>query len=297
MQTTAWVDILNADLRPDKKRIKDLEKVRNEYNIPDEVFAMRVLSSHVTTRKVQRDTCEILRYKYPEASERELLKKLLRSRYDSGDYAGHPISLNIKEAEYMIADVKSIKEFCDVLIKIEDENLRLSIDQVNMCKRIDEILQQEENEKIEPAEQLIQLIENAYYELKLYNPDKDEHWLLANTWFSRYSKTKEAKKRGKELMNFIAYKDTLNYSVLLSPESIRGLALFLVYKELGEEMAKYYVTEFNILMEKNWMYKSRSMFLEKYKENNPITWEANQEKTTSEYSIYWLLHGVEDKYN
>jgi hypothetical protein len=56
-------------------------------------------------------------------------------------------------------------------------------------------LQQAENEKIEPAEQLSQSVENAYYELRLYNPGKDEHWFLANTWLSRYSKTKEAKKR------------------------------------------------------------------------------------------------------
>jgi hypothetical protein len=50
-------------------------------------------------------------------------------------------------------------------------------------------------------------------------------------------------------------------------------------------------------VEKIKFYKSRSMFLEKYKENNPITWKENQEETTSEYSIYGLLRGVEFMYN
>jgi hypothetical protein len=215
---------------------------------------------------------------------------LLRSRYDVGENSGCPIDLHMREAENMIAGVKSIKEFCDVLIKIEDENITLSNDQFNICKIIDVILLQEENEIIEPAEKLIQSVENTYYELRLYNPDRDEHWLLANTWLSRYGGTKQAKNKGQEKINFIACRDTLNFSVLLSPESIRGLALFLVYKESGEELAKYYVTEFNLIFEKVMMYKDKSIFLEKYKEINPITWKENQQKTESQFSLYWLLY-------
>ena len=46
-------------------------------------------------------------------------------------------------------------------------------------------------------------------------------------------------------MKFIAYKDTLNFSILGPPQSIRGLALYLVYKELGEEYAFLYDSEFS----------------------------------------------------
>lgn len=45
-----WVKILPSDLRPDKKRIEELEKLRVKFTIPHEALAMRVISSPVSTR-------------------------------------------------------------------------------------------------------------------------------------------------------------------------------------------------------------------------------------------------------
>jgi len=63
-----WVRLLPSNLRPDKKRIRELEKLRVKFSIPHEALEMRVMSSPATTRKVQRNCLENSRIQNPEAS-------------------------------------------------------------------------------------------------------------------------------------------------------------------------------------------------------------------------------------
>ena len=49
-----WYKLLPFNLRPDQKRIDELEKLRVECGIPHEALAMRILSSPVTTKRVQK---------------------------------------------------------------------------------------------------------------------------------------------------------------------------------------------------------------------------------------------------
>jgi len=147
-----------------------------------------------------------------------------------------------------------------------------------------------------PAENLIKSLEQIYFDLKEKNPDRDEHWFLANTWLKRYGLSKQAKRKGAAWTKFVAYKDTLQFSILESPKSIRGLALFLVYMELGERQALYYADEFSQLMEPVMESSGTRVFLDKYKQRNPRTWEENQVKDeSSQYSrmLYWLFRGLE----
>jgi hypothetical protein len=39
--------------------------------------------------------------------------------------------------------------------------------------------------------------------------------------------------------------------------------------------------------------KEMHIFLDKYKERNPRTWEENQVEDASSYSLYWSLKGLE----
>lgn len=70
-------------------------------------------------------------------------------------------------------------------------------------------------------ETLILLLERSYTRLRQQNPDRDEHELLANTWLARYGSSKQAKKEGAAWAKFVAYKDTLSFSSLEAPKSIR----------------------------------------------------------------------------
>jgi hypothetical protein len=96
------------------------------------------------------------------------------------------------------------------------------------------------NSGSDEAERLIRTLEETYFDLRSKNPDRDEHWLLANTWLKRYGASKQARQKGLKWTKFVAYKETLQFSILQSPKSIRTLALFLVYKELGEQQAIRY---------------------------------------------------------
>jgi hypothetical protein len=49
-----WFNLLPSNLRPDKKRISELEKLRREFDIPHEALATRIMGSPETTRKVQK---------------------------------------------------------------------------------------------------------------------------------------------------------------------------------------------------------------------------------------------------
>jgi hypothetical protein len=286
-----WVKLLPSNLRPDKKQVNKLENLRIKFGIPHDTLAMRILSSPATTRRVQNQCLENFRAKNPEVSEKELFRMVLVSRIQTIESDGFCRMTN-QEIDEVMKDINSFDELCDYIISI-DEQEPVFPDPLGIGKQIDEILAMEEVEKKTPAENLIKNLEQTYFNLKKEHPDRDEHWLLANTWLKRYSSTKEAKQKGPKKMKFIAYKDTHLFSILNPPESIRGLALFLVYKELGVQQAIYYNSEYSRIMEPVVKNKEMHIFLDKYKEKNPRTWKENQVEDASSYSLYWALKGLE----
>ena len=151
----------------------------------------------------------------------------------------------------------------------------------------------EELDKKAAAENLIKSLEQTYFDLRKQHPDQDEHWFLANTWLERYGSGEEAKEKGAEWARFTAYKDTCEFSILEPPESIRGLALSLVYKELGEQPAKHYENEFFQIIKPIVSSKEKRVFLDQYKQRNPLTWKENQVEDNSSYSLYWFFRGLE----
>jgi hypothetical protein len=286
-----WVKMLPSYLRPDEKRIRELENLRVKAEIPHESLTMRVMSSPLTTRKVQRINLTALKGLNPQASEKELLKMLLISRIQTPPQ----IEITEQEIDNAMENIHSFDDMCDYIIKLEEKEPSFP-DPFGLGKKIDEILAQEEVEKKAPAENLITSLESIYFDLKEKNPDRDEHWFLANTWLERYGSSKQSKQKGAEWTKFVAYKDTLQFSILEPPKSIRGLALFLVYMELGEEQALCYADEFSQLMEPVMESSGTSLFLDKYKQRNPRTWKENQVKDdSSQWSrmLYWLFRGLE----
>ena len=288
-----WVKSLSLNLRPDKKRIRELEKLRIKFAIPHDLFSMRVLGSPATTRKVQKQCFEGFRARNPGAPEKELFRMVLISRIqapplESPGYSG----MTEDKIDEAMRSINSFDELCDCIIAL-DEQEPASPDPLGIGKRIDEIVAQEEMDKKVPSENLIKSLEDTYYGLRKKHPGRDEHWYLANTWLSRYGSTKQSRQKGPKLTQFIAYKDTHLYTTLEPPKSIRGLALFLVYKELGEQQALHYASEFNLIVEPVMKIKTENLFLDKYREKNPWTWRKNQIKDDSPFSLYWLFKGLD----
>jgi len=143
------------------------------------------------------------------------------------------------------------------------------------------------------AENLIKAVQDAYFDLRKQSPDKDEHWYLASTWLSRYGSEPEAKEKGEEWAQFTAYKETHEFAILDSLQAIRGLALLLVVRELGESAAKQYESEFFKTIEPVVKAKQDRAFLKIYREKNPLTWAEIEQRDDATYSLYWFFRGLE----
>lgn len=150
-----------------------------------------------------------------------------------------------------------------------------------------------ELDKKAKAEALIKSLEETYFDLRKSNPERDEHWFLANTWLKRYGSTDEAKQKGAEWARFTAYRDTHQFAILEPPKSIRGLALLLVYKDFGEQQAKHYESELFQIMEPIIQSKKSRVFLDQYQQRNPLTWKEIQLDEEANYSLYWFFRGLE----
>lgn len=144
------------------------------------------------------------------------------------------------------------------------------------------------------SQTLIKSIEDIYFDLKSKNPDKDDHWLLANVFLKRYGNRGEAKQKGPELMRYIAYKDTFQFSVLGSPKSIRAFVLFVIYKELGDKEAE--AKEFSELMNSVQRMQEEHRLIDEYRKRNPFTWnEIQAEKDSgSRYNLYGFLKAADE---
>jgi len=143
------------------------------------------------------------------------------------------------------------------------------------------------------AENLIKSLEQIYFDLRQQQPDRDEHWFLANTWLKRYGATEEAREKGEEWARFTAYRGSYQFSILEPPASIRGLALHLVYKELGEPPARDYEGELFQILEPVLRSEQEGEFFGRYRERNPLTWEEIQRDKDATYSLYWYFQGLE----
>jgi hypothetical protein len=143
-----------------------------------------------------------------------------------------------------------------------------------------------------PAQNLIKEMEKTYLDLRQQYPDRDEHWYLANVWLKRCG-AEEAQKKGEEWAQFTAYKETHEFAILDSPQSIRGLALLLMARELGETAVKPYESEFFQTIEPVVKAKQDRAFLKIYQEKNPLTWAEIKQRDDATYSLYWFFRGLE----
>lgn len=133
-----WVKLLPPYLRPEKKQINELEKLRTRYDIPHDALALRIMSSPVTTRKIQRQSYEHLRIQYPALSEQELLKKVLISRM----MAPPSYEITEKEIDQAMKNINSFDDLCKYIISLDEQEPAFP-DPLGIGASIDEILIEE----------------------------------------------------------------------------------------------------------------------------------------------------------
>jgi len=144
-------------------------------------------------------------------------------------------------------------------------------------------------------EKLTISLEKIYSDLRTTNPNKDEHWFLANTWLKKYENWETPKHKGTKWKKYVAYTTTFQFSLLDTPQSIRGLILYLLSKELGEKAIENEIGEFTKIVELSQKIQEKDELMDKYKQKNPFTWnEVATEKDSSTYGLYGFLMAADN---
>jgi len=136
------------------------------------------------------------------------------------------------------------------------------------------------------AQDIIKANEKTYRRVRKERPGEDEHFYLATTLLRRFltklevtGKTlpsleklnleqEEKQQAEKHQLNNIAWNETRLFSVLDPPDSIRALALYVVYKEVPSE-AHRYEEEYNRIMEPVMKMEKDGTFMDLYRKKNP----------------------------
>jgi len=133
------------------------------------------------------------------------------------------------------------------------------------------------------AEDIIMANEKTYWKVRSERPGEDEHFYLDTTLLRRFEARKQlgqnflssvtqkyglSLKDEKEMLNMITAAETRLFSVLDPPDSIRTLALYIVYKEVPSE-AHRYEEEYNKIMGPIMEMEEDGTFMDLYRKKNP----------------------------
>jgi hypothetical protein len=136
------------------------------------------------------------------------------------------------------------------------------------------------------AEDIIKANEKTYWKVREERPGEDEHFYLGTTLLRRFEARKKLGQdlgllNDKENLNFVTYNETMSFSVLDPPKSIRALALYIVYKEVPSE-AHRYEEEVNKIMEPIMRMRDDGTFMGLYRKKNPNSAKQMDELDKSE---------------
>jgi hypothetical protein len=122
------------------------------------------------------------------------------------------------------------------------------------------------------AKKLLSLTSEIYEKVRSERPDEDEHFYLATTWLRRFFSGKKAYQYGERLsdeeLGNLSWTETIDFSILTPPNSLRAMSLYMVYKECPKEYLKH-VKEYNTLMTLVTEVKKNGTFMDFYKQMNP----------------------------
>lgn len=139
-----WTNLLPPHLHPSPQKIDELENLRRFWNIPEDIFFLRIISSPWSTRQNQEYKLELFRSQMPQTSEKELWKKVLESRTEIQQTVDGLLykNLNAEEIDKMVYKARSFEELCNQLIEFEKKNViePPSPDPFGIGAKIDEIL-------------------------------------------------------------------------------------------------------------------------------------------------------------
>lgn len=129
-----WFEQLPHNLRPDDEKVAELEKLRCQYHLPNDLFIGIVLSSPEITRQVQKNIYNLVKEEMPNASEKELLKVVLRTRI----FPQNPSGLKMTEEEIQkeLQNINLLNDLVEYFIQKDKEEPRFQRDLLGIGEKI-----------------------------------------------------------------------------------------------------------------------------------------------------------------
>jgi len=134
-----WFEQLPSYLRPDESKVEELEKLRSHaifhiFPLPNDMFTEIILSSRWAVRQVQENVYIMAKEKMPDASEKELLEAVFRSRI----FPQNPAGLEMTEEEFdkEMRNINSLNDLIQYFVRRDKENPRFLRDVFGAGKRI-----------------------------------------------------------------------------------------------------------------------------------------------------------------
>ncbi len=131
------------------------------------------------------------------------------------------------------------------------------------------------------AKRILSITSEICEKVRSERPDEDEHFYLATTWLRRFFSCQRAYQHGERLsdeeLGNLSWTETMDYSILWPPHSVRALGLYMVHRECPKEYLKH-IKEYTALMAPVTEAKKNGTFMDIYKQMNPrIVMKSQQE--------------------
>ena len=130
----SWLEQLPYNLRPDNDRVKELENLRSYYHIPNNIFIGIITSSPEITRRVQENVYKMAKDKMPNASEKEVLEAVFRTRV----FPQNPVGLKMTEEKIRkgIQSINSLNDLVEYFIQKDKEEPHFQRDILGIGRKI-----------------------------------------------------------------------------------------------------------------------------------------------------------------
>jgi len=114
-----WLNHLEPHFHPAPRKIKELENLRQLWNIPDEVFAVGIIGTSWATEQLQRKLYEEAKQLNPRASDKEIFREIITSRTENRIPLG--LDMNEEEVDKAVMSINSIDDLVDFVLSKENE--------------------------------------------------------------------------------------------------------------------------------------------------------------------------------
>jgi len=114
-----WLNRLSPHFHPAPRKIKELETLRQLWNVPHNVFAMGIVGTHWATEQLQRKLYAEAKHMNPRASDKEIFRGIIVSHTENRVPLG--LDMNEEEVDKAVESINSIDALVDFVLSKESQ--------------------------------------------------------------------------------------------------------------------------------------------------------------------------------